>query len=55
MAGTAKRAGSLYGVLQALSNGTTPDVDLGLDPELLAGRPARAVVDRIAEALSPND
>jgi len=55
MAGTAKRAGSLYGVLQALSNGTTPDVDLGLDPELLAGRPAREIVDRIAEALSPND
>ena len=55
MAGTARRAGVLYGVLHALSSGTTPVVDLGLDPARLAGRPAREIVDRIAGALSPSD
>lgn len=55
MAGTARRAGSLYGALLALSSDTEPTVDLGLDPERLAGRPAREVVDRIAEALSHSD
>ena len=55
MAGTARRAGALYGVLHALSSGTTPAVDLGIEPVRLAGRPAREIVDRIAEALSPSD
>ena len=55
MAGTARRAGALYGVLHAISSGTAPAVDLGLDPTHLAGRPAREIVDRIADALSAID
>ena len=55
MAGTARKAGALYGVLHALSSGTTPTVDLRIDPARLAGLPARETVDRIAEALSPSD
>ena len=55
MAGTARRAGALYGVLHALSSGTASTVDLGLDPVGLAGHPAREVVDHIAGALSPSD
>ena len=55
MASTALRAGALYGVLQALGNGTVPQVDLGIDPAGLAGHPVREIVDRIAEALSPSD
>lgn len=55
MAGTARKAGALYGVLDALSTGTTPAVDLGIDTARLAGQPARVTVDRIAEALSPSD
>ena len=55
MAGTARKAGALYGVLHALSSGTTPSVDLGIDAARLAGRPAREIVDRIAETLSPID
>ena len=54
MAGTAGTAGALYGVLHALSTGTAPGVDLGLEPSHLAGRPAREIVDRIASALSPS-
>ena len=55
MAGTARKAGALYGVLHALNSGATPAVDLGIEPAQLAGRPAREIVDRIAEALSPSD
>ena len=55
MAGTARRAGALYGVLNALSSGTAPPVDLGIDTARLAGGSAREIVDRIAEALSPSD
>ena len=55
MASTARKAGALYGVLQALGSGTAPQVDLGIDPAGLAGHPAREIVDRIAEALSPSD
>ena len=55
MASTARNAGALYGVLQALGSGVAPQVDLGIDPAGLAGRPAREIVDRIAEALSPSD
>ena len=51
MASTAGKAGALYGVLQALGSGARPQVDLGIDPADLAGRPAREIVDRIAEAL----
>ena len=55
MAGTARRAGALYGVLHGLSSGTAPTVDLGLDLAGLAGHPAREIVDHIAVALSPSD
>ena len=55
MSGTARTAANLYGVLQALRRGTTPEVDLGLDPTQFAGHPAREIVDRIAQALSPSD
>ena len=55
MGSTARKAGALYGVLQALGSGTAPQVDLGIDPAGLAGHPAREIVDRIAEALSPSD
>ena len=51
MAGTARKAGALYGVLHALSSGTTAAVDLAH----LVGRSARETVDRIAAALSPSD
>ena len=55
MAGTARKASGLYGVLSALSRGTPPEVDLGIDPVRLEGRSAREIVDRIAAALSPSD
>ena len=55
MTSTARNAGALYGVLHALGSGTAPQVDLGIDPASLAGLPAREIVDRIAEALSPSD
>ncbi len=55
MTSTARNAGALYGVLQALGSGAPPQVDLGIDPAGLAGLPAREIVDRIAEALSPSD
>lgn len=55
MASTARKAGSLYGVLQALGSGAILQVNLGVDPADLAGRSAREIVDHIAEALSPSD
>lgn len=55
MAGTARRAGALYGVLNALSTGAPLAVDLGIDTESLAGHSAREIVDRIVEALIPTD
>jgi len=55
MAGAARKAGALYGVLHALSAGRAPHVDLGIDAAHLAGLPAREAVDCIAEALSPID
>ena len=55
MAATARNAGALYGVLHALGSGAPPQADLGIDPADLAGRPARELVDHIAEALSPSD
>lgn len=53
--GTARTAGRLYGVLDALRNGTTPAVDLGISPAALAGRSSREVGDYIANALQPAD
>ena len=55
MAGTARKAGQLYDVLQSLGGGIAPTVDLRIDLALLAGRTAREIVDRISEALSPSD
>lgn len=55
MASTARNAGALYSVLRGLGSGAPPQVDLSIDPAGLAGLPAREIVDRIAEALSPSD
>lgn len=55
MGRTAATAGGLYGILDALRSGTAPAVDLGVAPATLAGRPAREVADRIANALQPAD
>lgn len=55
MGGTAKTAGALYGVLDALRTRQTPPVDLGVDPAALTGRPAGEVADRIINAIRPID
>lgn len=55
LAGTAKTAGTLYGVFDALRTGEAPPVDLGVDPDSLKGRPAKEVGDQIAEAIRPVD
>jgi hypothetical protein len=55
MAGTARKTGVLYGVLNSLSSGVAPFVDLGLDRTALVGRSARYVADHIAAAVSPSD
>lgn len=55
MGGTVVTAGGLYRVLDALSSGTRPPVDLGVDATELRGRPANEVADRIANALRPSD
>jgi len=55
MEGTARKTSVLYGVLDALRSGTVPPVDLGIDPITLSGQPARAIADRIAQAISPSD
>lgn len=55
MAGTPRRARALYGVLRALSSGVSPEPDLGIDTESLAGRPVHEILDRIIEGLSPSD
>ncbi len=55
MAGTVRRASALYSALNSLSRGTQPEVDMGIDPARLAGRPAREIVDRLALAISPSD
>lgn len=53
MAGTARTATALYGALHSLSSGTAVDAQLGIDPRRLAGRPAREVLDIIANAIQP--
>ena len=56
MAGTPRRARALYGVLHALSSGaSSPETDLGIDTEDLAGRPTHEILDHIVEGLSPSD
>lgn len=55
MAGTTRRARALFGVLHSLSSSASSAVDLGIDTGSLSGRPAREILDRIIEALSPSD
>ena len=55
MAGTSRRASALYGALSALSRGEASVAELGIDTASLAGRPARDILDRIVETLSPSD
>lgn len=55
MAGTARTAGALYGVFDALRSGQTPAAAPAIDPAALAGRPAREVMDVIADAIRPID
>ena len=55
MAGTARTAGALREVLEALGAGRQPAVDLGFDSRELTGRAARDVIDIIANAIRPVD
>lgn len=55
MSGTAKRAGSLYNVLDALSTGTPIPSDIRLDPSALAGKSQSEIADLIADTLCPID
>ncbi len=55
LARTAKTAGDLYGVLDALRTNTVPPVELGVSANELKGKSAREVADRIANALQPSD
>ena len=55
MGGTAKTAGSLYGVLDALSTGTALPPDVNLSPAQLVGKTQNEVADLIADALRPVD
>lgn len=53
MAGTAKTAGGLYSVLDALSTGTPLPSNIRLDPTRLAGRSQREIADIITDTLRP--
>jgi hypothetical protein len=55
MAGTARTAGGLYGVLEALSSGTPLPPNVGLDPAALVGRSQAEIADAVTEALRPID
>lgn len=55
MAGTARKAGALYGVLGALGSGGPSPVELGLNPSQIAGLSSRQLADQIAHAISPAD
>ncbi|MEQ1670704.1 MAG: Qat anti-phage system associated protein QatB [Hyphomicrobium sp.] len=55
VARTAVNAGAMFGVLNALSAGTAPTVDLGVDIASLSGRPARDVASVIINALQVSD
>lgn len=55
MGGTARRAGGLYGVLDALRSGTALPPDVGLDTTQLAGKTQTEIADLIASALAPVD
>jgi hypothetical protein len=55
MGGTARTAGGLYGVLDALSGGGALPPDVALDPATLAGRSQREIADAVTDALRPTD
>ena len=55
MAGTARTAGAIYGVFDALRSGQAPIALPTISPAALAGRPAREVMDVIADAIRPID
>jgi hypothetical protein len=55
MGGTARTAGGLYGVLDALSGGGTLPPDVALDPAALAGRSQGEIADAVTDALRPID
>lgn len=55
MAGTARRAGGLYGVLDALRSGESVPQDVRLDPAQLVGKTQTEISDLIANALAPVD
>ncbi len=55
MGGTARTAGALYGVFSALRSGQAPTDAPGINPATLVGRPAREVMDAIADAIRPID
>lgn len=55
MAGTARTAGGLYGVLDALSTGAPLPTDVTLNPASLAGRTQKEIADIIVDALRPVD
>lgn len=55
MAGTARTAGGLYGVLEALSAGTALPPNVDLNPASLAGRTQSEIADAVADALRPID
>lgn len=55
MAGTARRAGGLYGVLDALRSGEAFPQEIALDPVQLAGKTQTEISDLIANALAPVD
>lgn len=55
MAGTARKAGALAGVLGALGSGSPSPVDLGIDPTRIAGLTSRQLADTISTAISPAD
>jgi hypothetical protein len=55
MAGTARTAGGLYGVLDALRTGTDLPADVSLSPAQFVGKTQTEIADLIGEALRPVD
>lgn len=55
MGSTARIAGTLYDSLSALQSGQATAAQLGIDPAILVGRPAKEVMDMIVEAIRPID
>ncbi|WP_375758182.1 Qat anti-phage system associated protein QatB [Corallococcus exercitus] len=55
LAATARTAGVLYGIFDALRSGQTIQSELGFDAPSLAGLSAKEVGDRIINAIRPTD